>query len=104
MPPRLSGYSRPFWPLPVAERLDIDNDRPMYKHNALRLILGPERLETGWWNATGHEQRDYFIAQDKLGARYWVYRQREAAGLGWFLQGRFELGRASWRERGCQDV
>src|SRR3546814_3061126 len=45
MPPRLSGYSRPFWLLPVAERLDIDNDRPMYKHNALRLLLGPERLD-----------------------------------------------------------
>jgi protein ImuB len=89
MPPALSGHSRPFWLLPQAERLNIRNDRPVYRHNSLRLILGPERMETGWWNASGHEQRDYFIAQDELGARYWVYRQREAAGLGWFLHGLF---------------
>src|SRR3546814_11278721 len=69
MPPRLSGYSRPFWLLPVAERLDIDNDRPMYKHNSLRLILGPERPETGGWNANGQAPRDDLIAKHPLGAR-----------------------------------
>ncbi|HWK70210.1 MAG TPA: DNA polymerase Y family protein [Burkholderiaceae bacterium] len=89
MPPALSGQARPFWLLPRAERLDIRNDRPVYKRSGLRLILGPERLETGWWDATGHEQRDYFIAQDELGARYWVYQQREGDGPGWFLHGFF---------------
>ncbi len=89
MPPALSGHSRPFWLLPEPEKLDVRNDRPVYRHNSLRLTLGPERVETGWWNTDGHEQRDYFIAQDESGARYWIYRQREAAGLGWFLHGLF---------------
>ncbi|MGB3288938.1 MAG: DNA polymerase Y family protein, partial [Burkholderiaceae bacterium] len=89
MPPALPGSARPFWLLPEPEKLDIRNDRPVYKHSGLRLILGPERLETGWWEASGHEQRDYFVAQDEQGARYWVYRQREDVGLGWFLHGFF---------------
>ena len=47
---------------------------------ALQLLAGPERLETGWWDADGLALRDYFIAQRPGGALVWVYRHRLADG------------------------
>lgn len=88
-PPCFNATSRPFWLLPQALLLETRQDKLLYKGSPLQLIQGPERLETGWWNDTGHEKRDYFIAQDKNGARYWVYRQRESLDSGWFLHGLF---------------
>jgi len=35
-----------------------------------------------------HQRRDYFVAEDPEGARYWIYRERET-GDGWFLHGLF---------------
>ena len=58
---------------------------------ALQLISGPERIETGWWDA-GLVERDYYIAQQPGGALVWVYRARRPApppAANWFLQGRF---------------
>jgi protein ImuB len=58
---------------------------------ALQLISGPERIETGWWDA-GLVERDYYIAQQPGGALVWVYRARRPApppAPNWFLQGRF---------------
>jgi len=57
----------------------------------LQLLSGPERIESGWWDAALAE-RDYFIAQLPGGALVWVYRARlpvPGATQGWFLQGRF---------------
>jgi protein ImuB len=58
----------------------------------LRLLAGPHRIESGWWDGAP-VVRDYFIAQAADGALVWVYRSRlpEAGGPqeGWFLQGRF---------------
>lgn len=78
---------RPFWLLPVAQRLDVLHERPRYQGRTLRLVQGPERIETGWNEGT-HLRRDYFVAEDPEGARYWVYRERET-GEGWFLHGLF---------------
>lgn len=88
-PPFLGINTRPFWLLPAPLALSTQNNRPVYKGTALRLIQGPERLENGWWNESGHDQRDYFIAEDKHAVRYWIYRQRETLDLRWFLHGLF---------------
>lgn len=86
---RQDPHARPFWLLAQPRALDTRNDRPVYQNTALRLIRGPERIESGWWNGTGNEQRDYFIAQDPLFARYWIYRQRASLQARWFLHGLF---------------
>ena len=57
----------------------------------MRLLSGPERIESGWWDGALAE-RDYYIAQDGDGALLWVYRTRllfSTPVIGWFLHGRF---------------
>jgi hypothetical protein len=53
---------------------------------ALALLPDCERIESGWWDGAGIA-RDYFVAEDSAGARYWVYRER-ASGQ-WLLHGVF---------------
>jgi len=84
--------TRPLWllgePLPLAERAS----RPCLDGTPLRLLAGPERIESGWWDGA-LAARDYFIASAADGALVWVYRARLPLqvddGGGWFLQGRF---------------
>lgn len=87
--PRPGPDARPFWLFPTPLALNTLHDRPVYRGMALRLIQGPERIESGWWEPPGHELRDYFVAEDRQTVRYWVYRQRESPNPGWFLQGLF---------------
>ncbi len=79
--------ARPFWlleqPLPLALRAH----RPFYG-SSLRLLSGPERIESGWWDGA-LALRDYFIAQGDEGACYWIYRERDAGSARWFLHGLF---------------
>ena len=82
---------RPVWLLEQVEPLHERNTGPQLDGQPLQLLSGPERIESGWWDA-GLAERDYFIAQKADGALVWVYRTRRApqdAGPGWFLQGRF---------------
>jgi len=80
---------RPFWMLDPALRLRTHQSQPVYNNQVLRLVDGPERMESGWW-LYGHTlQRDYFIAQDQGGRHYWVYQERGSDHLAWFLQGLF---------------
>ena len=67
--------------------------RPLLDGQPLQLLCGPERIESGWWDAALAE-RDYFIAQAGDGALVWIYRARLPMAMaegstGWFLQGRF---------------
>lgn len=87
-PASVGARPRPFWLLPEPQALSIHHERPVHQGRPLRLVQGPERIETGWWSPEGHQRRDYFVAEDPEGARYWVYRQRES-GDGWFLHGFF---------------
>lgn len=89
LPPTLGPHARPLWLLHQPLALQTQNHRPLHNGRALRLLAGPERLETGWWQPRGHTQRDYFIAQDMGGVRYWVYQEREKTAGGWFLHGLF---------------
>jgi protein ImuB len=52
-----------------------------------RLLEGPERIETGWWD--GHEvARDYYLLRDADGAELWAFRDRQPPHH-WFLHGIF---------------
>lgn len=90
-----SGLQRPVWLLPQPEPLPERQLRPLLDGRPLQLLCGPERIESGWWDA-GLAERDYFIAQASDGALVWIYRARlpmstsaQEQGQGWFLQGRF---------------
>ena len=80
---------RPVWLLAQPEPLREGESGPLLERQPLHLLSGPERIESGWWDA-GLAERDYFIAQLPGGALVWVYRARlPVEGAGWFLQGRF---------------
>jgi protein ImuB len=52
---------------------------------------GPERIEREWWLEPG-EHRDYYIAEDEAGRRYWLYRSghyNAENNQHWYLHGFF---------------
>jgi len=78
---------RPVWLLERPAPLGEQAAWPCRDGHRLRLLSGPERLETGWWD--GEEiERDYYQAQDAGGARLWIFRDRRPPHR-WFLHGYF---------------
>jgi hypothetical protein len=71
---------RPLWLLP--------QPRPVARHQ-LRLIRGPERIETGWWDdaAPNAIDRHYYVARLPNGARCWVFT--DPSHTAWYLHGYF---------------
>lgn len=68
---------RPLWLLP----------RPVPCRNGDLVLKGAvERIESGWWDGRD-ATRDYYVAQDRAGARLWVFCER-ATGE-WFVHGLF---------------
>ncbi|MDT3402281.1 Y-family DNA polymerase [Mucilaginibacter terrae] len=52
---------------------------------------GPERIEREWWLKPG-EHRDYYIAEDEAGCRYWLFRSghyNAESNQHWYLHGFF---------------
>lgn len=53
----------------------------------LRILAGPERIETGWWDG-GDMRRDYYLIETPAGQRGWAYRPVGEGGPlwlhGWF--------------------
>jgi protein ImuB len=84
--PCLEKVRRPLWMLTEPQALLIHDGRPVYQ-GVLTLGEGPERLETGWWDEAGIA-RDYFVATNPKGARFWIYRNRTKT-KGWYLHGIF---------------
>lgn len=89
-----SAFPRPLWLLEPPETLAEVDGRP-YRHGHLKLLTGPERIESGWWDGgetsnepTGDIRRDYFIALSANACWLWIYRECRPPG-GWFLQGYF---------------
>ena len=78
---------RPLWLLDQPQPLRGIAARPHYRENALALVAGPERIESGWWD-DDDVKRDYFVAQTPDCATLWIYRERGAPG-GWYLHGVF---------------
>ncbi|MBV7485855.1 DNA polymerase Y family protein [Bordetella sp. BOR01] len=88
-PDTLPGpLDRPFWLLDPPILLQVVRHRPAYAGQPLRLVRGPERIESGWWDAA-LTVRDYFVAEDAAAARYWIYRERDTEHARWFLHGRY---------------
>jgi len=78
---------RPLWMLPEPTLLPLESGYPLYQGCRLRLLDGPERLETGWWDEDGIS-RDYYTAVNPAGMRLWVFRNRHRPA-GWYLHGYF---------------
>lgn len=75
--PLPAGAPRPGWLLAEPEPLS-----PM----GLRIICGPERIESGWWDGAD-VRRDYYLVETRGGQRGWAFRTLGSAQLmlqGWF--------------------
>ena len=66
---------RPLWLFEKRKRLE---------ESEFDLLVGPERIESGWWDGD-EASRDYFVAQLRDASLAWIYREKE----GWFLHGLF---------------
>jgi len=80
---------RPLWLLPQPQGLTEIAGCPQ-RGGPLQLLAGPERIESGWWDAAepaalGDVRRDYFVALSRRGQWLWVFR----CEAGWFLHGMF---------------
>ena len=70
----------PPWLLPEPLALRVQAHRPHYQ-GPLRLLLGPQRLEAGWWGGAETSTaplalRDYFIASSPKAGLLWIFRER----------------------------
>ncbi len=74
---------RPLWLLPAPQVLHEADGVPQFQ-GPLKLLAGPERIQSGWWD--DGQARDYFIAQTQSQAMLWIYRLPARA---WYLHGRF---------------
>lgn len=83
---------RPLWLLASPRPLTGRGALPSLDGRPLQLLVGPERIESGWWDGA-LATRDYFIARAHDGALVWVFRTRlpqpDDDGSGWFLHGSF---------------
>ncbi|TMH59026.1 MAG: DNA polymerase Y family protein [Betaproteobacteria bacterium] len=71
---------RPLWLFSSPRPLGVDPAAA-----EVRLVSGPERIETGWWDG-GDVGRDYFVGRNARGEELWLYRDR---GGEWFAHGVF---------------
>ena len=69
---------RPCWLLP--RPIPLRDPRP-------RIVSGPERLESGWWDGAD-ARRDYYVIETSQGQRAWAFAPAGEQG-GWMLQGWF---------------
>jgi protein ImuB len=76
---RILTGPRPLWLLP----------RPMpLRDRAPKILAGPERIESGWWD--GREaNRDYYVLQTSVGQKAWAFRPAGAQDGPWLLHGWF---------------
>ncbi len=53
---------------------------------SLRILAGPERIESGWWDGSD-VRRDYYLVETRAGQRGWAFRPVGGGSLqihGWF--------------------
>lgn len=88
------GLPQPAFVLPQPLKLLVRQHRPFYQ-GELQLLLGPQRVEGGWWDrdeTTGHTRhavRDYWVAASTQAGLLWVFQTRLAEEPAWFLHGFF---------------
>ncbi|MNW11078.1 hypothetical protein D3C71_2084370 [compost metagenome] len=73
-----AGVQRPGWLL---------NEAQVLQDSQARVLMGPERIETGWWDGAD-VRRDYYLIETRSGQRGWAYRTVGEGGPLW-LQGWF---------------
>jgi protein ImuB len=102
-----SAHPQPTFILPEPLRLALRESRPLYQGH-LQLLMGPHRIEFGWWDRYGerpgddpdpstplagtsrHAARDYWVALSERAGLLWVFQTRLAEEQGaWFLHGIF---------------
>jgi protein ImuB len=82
----LTPVSRPVWLLRRPQRLIAEEGVPRLQ-GELEMRAGPERIEAGWWDGT-EARRDYYVAANARGERFWIYREHRDPGA-WYLHGVF---------------
>ena len=95
---RTTPIPQPTWLLAEPVQLAVHDHRPCYQ-GPLQLLVGPHRVEAGWWHDTRglpRVQRDYWVALSAQAGLLWIYQERPTAQTratdaepGWFLQGHF---------------
>ncbi len=70
---------RPGWLLPTPQLL---------RDPELRILSGPERIESGWWDE-GDVRRDYYVVETGTGQRGWAYTAAGARHGPFMLHGWF---------------
>lgn len=88
-PPQTTAVApnpRPMWLLDEPILLTLRHGK-LYHRKPVRLISGPERIETRWWSGVD-VRRDYYVARESTGSRLWIYRERDGA-RNWYLHGFF---------------
>jgi protein ImuB len=89
-----TGLPQPGFVLPAPLRLLMHEHRPLYQ-GELVLLLGPQRVEGGWWDRVGDEDRmrnvvrDYWVALSPQAGVLWVFQTRLDESACWFLHGHF---------------
>lgn len=89
-----TGLPQPGFLLPVPLRLLVQDERPVY-HGRLVLLLGPQRVEGGWWDRVDgedrmhHVVRDYWVALSAEAGVVWVFQTRLHDAPAWYLHGHF---------------
>lgn len=79
--PAVVGIRKPVRPFWLLERLIRLPAAPT------RVLAGPERIESGWWD--DHDNvRDYYVIETHLGQRAWAFVPAGSAS-GWMLHGWF---------------
>ncbi len=81
----LESGERPLWLLPEPVTLESRDGQP-WLDEPLTLEGSRERIESGWWDGRDIA-RDYFIARNRCGECFWIYR--ELATKSWWLHGVF---------------
>ncbi len=86
----LSPQERPCWLLPAPLALPVEEGQLFYQ-GSLRLLSGPERIETQWWEREAI-CRDYYVARNRHGMHLWVFRERGERAMhdAWYLHGIFD--------------
>ncbi|MDY6982688.1 MAG: hypothetical protein SV422_06350, partial [Pseudomonadota bacterium] len=78
---------RPLWLLRTPRTLHSQDGQPICQGGRLRLIAGPERIESGWWDGQS-ARRDYYVARNGKGETFWIYLDHRRS-KDWYLHGIF---------------
>jgi protein ImuB len=86
---------QPGFVLPMPLRLTVRDHRPVHHDSELVMLLGPQRVEGGWWDRVeGAERmrnvvRDYWVALSPQAGVLWVFQTRLDGAPAWYLHGHF---------------